>query len=523
MPHQIQITVSPKESAIQELLQQKIASETGCRESDIARVQILRRSIDARKRGYVKILITAEVYMQGEALPVQSLDFHFDNVSAGQPVLIVGAGPAGLFAAFRLIEKGLKPIIIERGKEVSGRKRDIAQLCRGKGVNPESNYCFGEGGAGTFSDGKLYTRSNKRGDVGYVLRLFHYHGANDNVLIDNHPHIGTDVLPSVIRKMRQTITQCGGEFHFGQKLTGLIVKDSCVQGISTASGEKFYGKATLLATGHSASDIYELFSRENYLLEAKAFAMGIRIEHPQALMNDILYHRTSESEYLPAAAYSLTSQVDGRGVYSFCMCPGGFIVPASTVADGQVVNGMSPSGRNSAFANSGIVTEIRLDDLSAYQQHGVLAGLRFQQEVERLAATYGGGQQIAPAQRTLDFVKGNASSNLPACSYLPGIVASPLHEWLPHAISRRLQEAFRIFERKMTGFLTSESLVAGVESRSSSPVRIPRDMTTWQHPQLKNLYPCGEGSGYAGGITSSALDGIKAADMIATDLGGCVL
>jgi uncharacterized FAD-dependent dehydrogenase len=515
---QIQLTVSPKESAIQELLQQKIAAEIGCRESDIARLQILRRSIDARKRGYVKILLTAEVYMQGEALPLQSCDFRFDNVAAGLPVLIIGAGPAGLFAAFRLIEKGLKPIIIERGKEVGERKRDIALLCRGKGVNTESNYCFGEGGAGTFSDGKLYTRSNKRGDIGYVLRLFRYHGANDNVLIDNHPHIGTDVLPTVIKKMRQTITQCGGEFHFGQKLSGLIVRDGCVQGISTASGEKFYGKATILATGHSASDIYELFSRENYLLEAKAFAMGVRIEHPQALINDIQYHHAVESEYLPVAAYSLTSQVEGRGVYSFCMCPGGFIVPASTAADGQVVNGMSPSGRSGAFANSGIVTEIRLDDLSAYQQHGVLAGLHFQQEMEQLAATHGGGKQIAPAQRTVDFVRSKASSNLPACSYLPGIAASPLHEWLPRAISQRLREAFRIFERKMNGFLTPESLVVGVESRSSSPVRIPRDLLTWQHPQLSNLYPCGEGSGYAGGITSSALDGIKAADMIAVSL-----
>jgi uncharacterized FAD-dependent dehydrogenase len=514
VPKQIQITVSPREAAVTELLEKIVARKAGCRPDDIAKLNILRRSVDARKRRQVKVFLSVEIFLHGEEIIKSSYDFRFENIGSRPEVVIAGTGPAGLFAAFRLIERGFKPVLIERGRDVGDRKRDIALLCRGEGLNPESNYCFGEGGSGTFSDGKLFTRSRKRGDIERVLHLFHFHGASDDILIDMHPHIGTDVLPTVIRNMRQTIIQCGGEFHFAQKLTDLIVRDGKVSGVITASGDRFEGRAVVLATGHSAADVYEMFHRNGHLLEPKAFAMGVRVEHPQELINGIQYHNSPEAKYLPAAAYALTSQVDGRGVYSFCMCPGGYIVPASSSSDGQVVNGMSSSRRHTAFANSGIVVEIRMEDTGEFAQHGVLAGLRFRQHIEMLAAQNGGQNQIAPAQRTVDFVKGQASTNLPACSYLPGIVSSPLHSWLPAQVSRRLQEAFKMFDRKIQGFLTSESVIVGVESRSSTPVRIPRNVATMQHPQLPGLYPCGEGSGYAGGITSSAMDGVNVAERL---------
>ncbi len=514
MPKQIQLVVSPKEAAVPELLKQIVARKADCRIEDIARLNILRRSIDARKRGSVKVMLTTEVYLHDDPIPDRGSDFRFENVRSKQEIVIVGAGPAGLFAAFKLIEHGFKPVLIERGKDVGERKRDIALLCRGKGLNAESNYCFGEGGAGTFSDGKLFTRSRKRGDIERILQLFRYHGADENILIDAHPHIGTDVLPTVIKNMRQTIVQCGGEFHFGQKFTDFIVKNGRVSGVVTASGDKFEGKAVVLAAGHSADDVYEMFQRNNYLLEAKAFAMGVRVEHPRELIDNISYHGSPEAEYLPAAAYVLTSQIDGRGVYSFCMCPGGYIVPASTSPDGQVVNGMSSSRRHTAFSNSGIVAETRIEDLKEYTEFGVLAGLRYRQHVEQLAAQNGGQDQTAPAQRTADFVKRKTSADLPLCSYLPGIVSSPLHAWLPEQVSARLREAFKAFDRKMPGFLTADSLIVGVESRSSTPVRIPRDPETGQHLQLKGLFPCGEGSGYAGGITSSAIDGENAAERV---------
>jgi len=511
VPRQFQIALSPREAAIAELLEKAVARHAGCRLSDIAKLNVLRRSIDARKRDHVKLFLTVEIFLHGEEIIKPSCDFRFENVRSCPEVIIAGAGPAGLFAAFGLIERGFKPVLVERGKEVGERKRDIALLCRGDGLNPESNYCFGEGGAGTFSDGKLFTRSRKRGDIERVLHLFRFHGASDEILIDAHPHIGSDVLPTVISNMRQTILDCGGEFHFEQKLTDLLFRDGKVSGITTASGDRFEGCAVVLATGHSATDVYEMFHRNNYLLEPKPFAMGVRVEHPQELINGIQYHHSPEAEYLPAAAYTLTTQIGGRGVYSFCMCPGGYIVPASTSVDGQVVNGMSSSRRHTAFANSGIVVETQLEDTKAFAQCGALAGLRFQQHVETLAAQK---NQIAPAQRLTDFVKGCTSADLPACSYLPGVVSSPLHSWLPTQISRRLQEAFKAFDHKMHGFLTSDAVIVGVESRSSTPVRIPRDTATIQHPQLPGLYPCGEGSGYAGGITSSAIDGENVAEKI---------
>jgi len=514
VPKKIQITVSPREAAVAELLEKIVSRHAGCRPDNIAKLNICRRSIDARKRGNIKVNLTVELFRRDEEMVQPSYGFRFENVRFCPEVVIAGTGPAGLFAAFRLIERGFRPVLIERGKEVSDRKRDIALLCRGEGVNPESNYCFGEGGAGAFSDGKLFTRSRKRGDIERVLQLFHFHGASEEILIDAHPHIGSDRLPTIISNMRQTIVQCGGEFHFGQKMTDLIIHNGKVTGITTASGDRFEGRAVVLATGHSATDVYEMFYRNRYLLEPKVFAMGVRVEHPQELINGIQYHHSPEMQYLPAAAYTLTSQVDGRGVYSFCMCPGGCIVPSSTSAKVQVVNGMSSSRRHSAFANSGIVVETRPEDMEAFALHGVLTGLRFQQHVEMLAAQNGGSNQNAPAQRITDFVKGRTSARLPVCSYLPGIVSSPLHSWLPMPISQRLQQAFKLFDRKMHGFLTSDAVVVGVESRSSTPVRIPRDAATMQHPQLPGLYPCGEGSGYAGGITSSAIDGENVAEKI---------
>ena len=514
MPKQIQITLSPHEAAVAELLENAVALRAGYHPDDIAKMNILRRSIDARKRGNIKMNLKVEIFLHGEEIIRPTYDFRFGNVSSRPDVVIAGTGPAGLFSALRLIERGFRPVLIERGKNVDERKRDIALLCRGNGLNPESNYCFGEGGAGTFSDGKLFTRSCKRGNTERVMQIFHLHGASDEILIDAHPHIGSDRLPEVIRNMRQTIVECGGEFHFGQKLTDFIIRDGKVTGIKTATGDRFEGRAVVLATGHSATDVYEIFHRNRFLLEPKAFAMGVRVEHPQELINEIQYHHSAEMQYLPAATYTLTSQVDGRGVYSFCMCPGGCIVPASTSADGQVVNGMSSSRRHTAFANSGIVVETRIEDTDLFAPHGALAGLRFQQHVEMLAAQNGATNQTAPAQRITDFVNRRTSSGLPACSYLPRVISSPVHTWLPTQISRRMREAFMIFDRKMHGFLTSEALIIGVESRSSSPVRIPRDAVTMQHPQLQGLYPCGEGSGYAGGITSSAIDGENVADRI---------
>ncbi|MDR1865214.1 MAG: NAD(P)/FAD-dependent oxidoreductase [Bacteroidales bacterium] len=507
----IQITVSPEEAASPEL-ERIIAEREG---TDADRVRIVRRSIDARKRDCVKVTLAVDVCPPEESLPSRTYDFRFQSVASKPEIVIAGAGPAGLFAAFRLIERGWKPVIVERGKEVGERKRDIALLCRGEGLNAESNYCFGEGGAGAFSDGKLFTRSNKRGNIERALQLFRYHGASERILTDAHPHIGSDALPSIVARMRQTIVQCGGEFHFGQKLTGFILKDGRVSGVATASGDKFHGKAVILSTGHSAADIYEMFFRNHYLLEMKAFAMGVRVEHPQELINDRTYRRSPGREYLPPASYAFSAQADGRGVYSFCMCPGGCIVPASTSDDGLTVNGMSSSRRHTAFANAGVVVEVRQEDLAEHAQEGVLAGLRYRQHLERLAAIGGGGRQTAPAQRISDFMKGTPSPTLPACSYLPGIISSPLHEWLPPQLAGRLREAFRAFDRKMNGFITSEATVVGVESRSSSPVRIPRDGVTLQHPQLEGLYPCGEGSGYAGGITSSAMDGTRVAEAIA--------
>ena len=493
------------------------------------RYRVVKRSIDARQRA-LKVHLTVLTDEQGNPLPkdapiplYEPPVFH-DVHHAKHSAAIIGAGPAGLFAALTLLEHGIKPIIYERGKPVSERKKDIAILNRNQGLNAESNYCFGEGGAGTFSDGKLYSRSKKRGNMQRVMELFHHFGANDTILYEAHAHIGSDRLPSIIRAMRECIIEHGGEVHF----------DTCISRLSPFALSP--NSPLILAIGHSAHDTYQMLLDSGVALADKGFAMGVRVEHPQALINRLMYHDPSPEliQLIGNASYSLVTQVQGRGVYSFCMCPGGHIVPAGSDARGCVVNGMSASHRNSPFANSGMVVEIRPEDLLHYPlvqrplpispqgvhypQADLLAGLMFQQELERLAFAHGSAPSIAPAQRLRDFVEGRKSSTLPACSYLPGVRSSSMHEWLPEHIGKRLQQGFRDFDRKYRGFLTNEAVILGVESRSSSAVRIPRDPETLQSISTPHLYPCGEGAGYAGGITSSALDGINAALKIAEQL-----
>ena len=465
--------------------------------------RVVKRSVDARQRElrvHLTILTdeTGQPIAKDAPIPLYAPPVFLDVHKAKRSVIIIGAGPAGLFAALTLLEHGIKPIIYERGKEVSERKRDIALLNRNEGLNPESNYCFGEGGAGTFSDGKLFSRSKKRGNMQRVMELFHYFGAPDTVLYEAHAHIGSDKLPGIIKRMRECILEKGGEIHFETK-------------IDSITPYTVHHTPIILAIGHSAHDTYRMLAAESVALETKGFAMGVRAEHPQALINKLMYHSTNV-DYVGNASYSLVTQVNGRGVYSFCMCPGGHIVPAGSEAGSCVVNGMSASHRNSPYANSGMVVQINPEDIPGDDP---LRGLEFQETLERLAFEHGGPQAQAPAQRMRDFVEGKASKDLPACSYLPGLVASRLDQWLPAHIGPRLQQGFRDFDRKYPGFLTNEAVIVGVESRSSSAVRIPRDPETLQSVSTPLLYPCGEGAGYAGGITSSALDGINAALKIA--------
>ena len=475
----------------------------------------MKRSVDARQRE-LRVHLTILTDDNGKPIakdapiPLYTPPVFQDVRNASRSAIIIGAGPAGLFAALTLIEHGIKPIIYERGKEVSERKKDIALLNRNEGLNPESNYCFGEGGAGTFSDGKLFSRSKKRGNMQRVMELFHYFGAPDTVLYEAHAHIGSDKLPSIIRNMRECILKHGGEIHFETKIESL--KEVTGYGLQVTE------TPIILAIGHSAHDTYRMLAAEGVKLETKGFAMGVRAEHPQVLINKLMYHSTNV-EYVGNASYSLVTQVDGRGVYSFCMCPGGHIVPAGSEAGSCVVNGMSASHRNSPYANSGMVVQINPEDIEG---NDPLRGLAFQEELERLAweqAVMGYGLQVtgnpAPAQRMRDFVEGKASKDLPACSYLPGLVPSRLDQWLPAHIGKRLQQGFLDFDRKYPGFLTNDAVIVGVESRSSSAVRIPRDPESLQSVSTPLLYPCGEGAGYAGGITSSALDGINAALKIA--------
>lgn len=519
MRKQVQINMDPADAADDLRIRQIAASLTGIDVGEISEIKMLKRSVDARKKN-IRVNLTVELLTGEDALTEAIPPFKARNVSKKQEVIIVGSGPAGLFAALRLIELGLRPVIIERGKDVSARKRDIAKISRELIVDADSNYCFGEGGAGTFSDGKLYTRSKKRGDNTRVLEILCLHGANKNILYEAHPHLGTDKLPGIISKIRQTILDAGGLFILEKRVTDLILEDDILKGVITADNEKYIADNVILATGHSARDIYYLLQKHDIELQIKPFAIGVRVEHPQELIDRIQYHGNSRGKFLPAASYNLVKQVEGRGVYSFCMCPGGFIVPSATSQEEVVVNGMSPSERNSPYANAGIVVEIKPEDLAKYFTFGELAGLEFQKEIERLAWKNAGHSQKAPAQRLGDFVSGKNSSSLPDVSYFPGVTESPLHSWLPKSIGKRLRDGFRLFGSQLNGFLTNEAVVLGVESRTSSPVRIPRDPVEMNHIRIAGLYPCGEGSGYSGGIVSSAVDGIKAADAIARKLSG---
>ncbi len=512
MKREILLRLTPEEASNEKAYKPIIAKELNVALEKITAVQILKRSIDARKKQIV-IQIQADVWISETPTKINLFQFEYKPVHHTTPVVVVGAGPGGLFAALRLIELGLKPIVIERGKNVSDRKRDLALLNRNNPVNPESNYAFGEGGAGTFSDGKLYTRSTKRGDFKKILSVFIHHGAQPDIMIDAHPHIGTDRLPGVIKQMRETILKAGGEVLFSTRVADLLCENGKTKGVITHTGEKIESAAVILATGHSARDVYYFLNRQNITLEAKTWAMGVRVEHPQHLIDQIQYHAPEgRGDYLPAATYSLTCQVEERGVYSFCMCPGGFIVPAMTNSNEMVVNGMSPARRSSPFANSGMVVEIRPQDIGEYQNQGVMGGLEYQKELERLAFINGGNANIAPAQSLADFVKGRLSFDLPETSYLPGIISSPMHFWLPDHISLRLRKGFEQFGKQARGFITNDAVVVGVESRTSSPIRIPRMTDTLQHVQVQGLFPCGEGAGYAGGIASSAIDGERCAE-----------
>ncbi len=512
MPLKVTLTLTPKQAANEKEYSAIAAKRAGVSDKDIALIRVTKRSIDAR-RSTPKVNLTLDIYVDNEPQP-EALHFDYPNVKSATPVVVVGSGPAGLFAALRLIELGLRPILLERGKPVAPRKVDIAQINRNAQINPDSNYAFGEGGAGTFSDGKLFTRSKKRGDYNRALQALVHHGANPEILFDSHPHIGTDKLPRIISNICDTIREAGGEIYFDSRVSDLKIKGQRIEGV--VCGDTLYeGAAVVLATGHSAHDIYELLHEKGVQIEAKPFAMGVRIEHPQALIDTIQYNMPERGEYLPAASYSLVSQERGRGVYSFCMCPGGFIVPAMTAASESVVNGMSPSGRTSPYANSGMVTEIRLDDFAHLRQEwGELAGLKFQQELERMARVNGGDAQIAPAQRVSDFVRGRASKTLPKTSYVPGVISSRMDVWMPDFISTALRSGISTFGRRLRGYETNEAIVVGVESRTSTPVRVPRDRDTLMHPQIGGLFPTGEGAGYAGGIISAALDGERVAQAV---------
>jgi uncharacterized protein len=511
MQKKLTLKILPSEAVNHNLVKGYIASALGKKAIDITGYYIQKKSMDARSK-QVWIHLTVEAFVNEPFVERSNSIINFQDVTnAARRVLIIGAGPCGLFAALQLIEKGIKPVILERGKDVRSRRRDLAAMNKEGVVNAESNYCFGEGGAGTYSDGKLYTRSNKRGDINRILNLLVQFGADARILYEAHPHIGTNKLPTIITAIREQIVAAGGEFYFEKKVTDFIVQQQKITAIKTSDGNEWKADAFILATGHSARDIFELLHQKKILIEAKPFALGVRIEHPQSIIDNVQYHCITRDEFLPPAAYSLVQQVEKRGVFSFCMCPGGIIAPASTNPGEIVVNGWSPSKRNNPYANSGMVVNVELGDLQKFKQHGPLAALYFQQQVEQLAFTAGGGKLVAPAQRMADFVNSKTSSSLPNCSYLPGIHSVNITEVLPNFIYESLQSAFIEFGKKMRGYFTNEAVVVATESRTSSPVRIPRDSISLQHPQIGNLYPAGEGAGYAGGIVSAAMDGERVA------------
>ena len=500
----------PEVAADTALLRQYVADEKGLAISALKGIRVLKRSIDARQRT-IFVNLKVRLYINEQPTDDEYVHTDYPDVSDKPQVIVVGAGPGGLFAALRLIELGLRPIVLERGKDVHERKKDLAAIARTQQVDGESNYCFGEGGAGAYSDGKLYTRSKKRGNIEKILNVFCQHGASTAILADAHPHIGTDRLPQVIEAMRNTIIRCGGEVHFQTKMTRLLLDGNKVVGC-VAENKEFKG-SVILATGHSARDVYRYFAQEKIELEAKGIAVGVRLEHPSKLIDQIQYHRKEgRGQWLPAAEYSFVTQVDGRGVYSFCMCPGGFVIPAATGPEQVVVNGMSPASRGTQWSNSGMVVELRPEDVEG---DDVLRVLRYQEELERMCWQQANMKQTAPAQRMADFVNGKLSYDLPRSSYAPGLVSSPLHFWLPKPISSRLQQGFKVFGRQAHGFLTNEAVMIAIETRTSSPVRIVRDNDTLQHVRLQGLFPCGEGAGYAGGIVSAGVDGERCAEMCA--------
>ncbi|WMI67024.1 FAD-dependent oxidoreductase [Aestuariibaculum sp. YM273] len=512
MVKELQLRVTLKEEEHHDILVIKSAQALDIDKEDITGIKVLRKSIDARKP---KIIFNYKVAVYIREVMPKSSEYQFDykDVSKAKPIHIIGFGPAGMYAALRCIELGFKPIVLERGKNVQDRRRDLRAINQQHFVNEDSNYCFGEGGAGTYSDGKLYTRSLKRGDVRRIFENLVYHGATDQILVDAHPHIGTNKLPKVVQNIRETILKYGGEVHFETRVTDFIIKNNKIQAIQLNGKDEMSADRVILATGHSARDIFYLLHDKEIALEAKSFAMGVRVEHPQHIIDSIQYHCSGERhELLPAASYSLVQQVNDRGVYSFCMCPGGFIVPAATANGEVVVNGMSPSKRNNLFANSGIVVEIDVNrDLPKYEHFGALKGLEYQKNLERMAFTAGGRSQVAPAQRLTDFVEGKLSADLNPTSYQPGLNSSPLHSLMPKLIGSRLRKGFAAFGQKMKGYYTAEANIVGVESRTSSPVCIPRNERL-EHPQIGGLFPCGEGGGYAGGIVSAAMDGERCAE-----------
>lgn len=529
MIKEFQIRVLPQIACSEEKTISYCADEYGFDKRTVKGLRIIKRSIDARQRQvYVNLLV--RLYINELPTDLAYIPTSYPDVSSKMQAIVVGAGPAGYFAALRLIERGIRPIVLERGKDVHERKKDLARIKSEQCVDSESNYCYGEGGAGAYSDGKLYTRSKKRGNIDKILNVFCQHGASTAILADAHPHIGTDKLPQVIENMRLQIIKSGGEVHFGTKMTELIIRNEEVVGV--VAGSKQFMGPVILATGHSARDVYRYLHKAGIYLEPKGIAVGVRLEHPSHLIDQIQYHnREGRGQYLPAAEYSFVTQVDGRGVYSFCMCPGGFVIPAATGPEQIVVNGMSPSSRGGKWSNSGMVVEIRPEDYNAIlanprkrndgismdydKQEVVLSGILFQEYLEKMCFEYGNRKQTAPAQLMGDFVRGKSSYNLPKSSYAPGIISSNLHDWMPQAISKRLKEGFKYFDKQRHGFLTNEAVMIGVETRTSSPIRISRNPDTLEHVSIRGLYPCGEGAGYAGGIVSAGVDGERCADMLA--------
>ena len=514
MPQTVEIKVPPREAEDEQAIRRAAARAARLSPEQVEQVRVIRRSIDARGRQPI-FRLRAEVYRPNEEPEAEpALLDALQDVSQADPVIIVGAGPAGLFAALELIELGRRPIVLDRGKDVRARRRDLRAIQQFGTVDPHSNYCFGEGGAGTYSDGKLYTRSLKRGDVYKSLRMLVEHGAQEDILIDAHPHIGSNKLPKIVANIRETIRHYGGEVRFGAHVTDLLLREGRIEGVVVGENEEIRADAVILATGHSARDMYELLHRRGVRLEAKPFALGVRIEHPQPLIDEIQYNQREREAALPAASYRLACQVEGRGVFSFCMCPGGLVVPAATAPGELVVNGMSLSRRDSPYANSGTVVAVELEDLAPYRQHGIFAGLELQRAVEQAMFAAGDGSQRAPGQRLPDFVAGKLSADLPETSYIPGLHSARLDELLPKAIYQRLRQGVQEFGKKMPGYFSYEANVIGTESRTSSPVRIPRDRNTGMHTDIVGLFPCGEGAGYAGGIISAAMDGQNIANCV---------